>query len=251
MTGPSDIDPGSGLCLDGVIAGADISANRAFVVTSDLKAYPADTSNAAHQHILRGIATASVLTGAEMHGVLFGWLTSGSWTAAHPVYVNGTAGELSQTPPSTGWRRRVAVAHTTSLLFVDPYPTDLTAELVGVVWGTPGPESGDAIEISATIQDAEGKALASSVVDVDILVTDGAADNEPSSTATLSAASVPVGTILSGSGTARVCIRSAAGAFAIRVNETAAANRYLWLTGGGNARLVARSTSGVIELVFS
>lgn len=127
----------------------------------------------------------------------------------------------------------------------------LTPVLVGLQWGTPTAESGNAIEVPATIKDFSGAGLDTSIVDVEILVTDGATDNEPSATATLTAANTPVGTVLSGSGTARLVIRSASGSLKVKVNETGTGNRYLWVKAGGNTRLWARSLTGVLELTFS
>jgi hypothetical protein len=123
--------------------------------------------------------------------------------------------------------------------------------LVNVTWGTPTAESGNAIEVTATITDANGDALSTSFLDVEILVSDGAADNEPSATATLSAGASPVGTVLAGSGTATLVIRSASGSFKVRVSESAAGYRYLWLRGAGHCRLWPRSTTGVLEMIFT
>lgn len=128
---------------------------------------------------------------------------------------------------------------------------NLDPVLVGLQWGTPGAEAGNAIDISAALKDFAGAPLSSSLVDVEILVTDSAADNEPSATATLSAASAPVGSVLAGSGTARLVMRTAAGAMSLKVSEASAGNRYLWLKQAGNARLWVRSLTGVLELVFS
>lgn len=133
-------------------------------------------------------------------------------------------------------------------------PGDSAAVLVlaSILWGSPGTETADIIEISAVAKDLGGNSLASSVIDVEILVSDGATDNEPSATAILSAAGTPVGTILRGSGTATMAVRTdASGHFAIAVHETAAAHRYLWINAGGNARLWARSATGVQELIFT
>ena len=127
----------------------------------------------------------------------------------------------------------------------------LSPLLVNVVWGTPTAESGNAIEVTATITDADGVSLSTSILDVEILVSDGATDNEPSATATLAAGASPVGTVLAGSGTATMVIRSASGSFKVRVSESAAGYRYLWLRGAGHCRLWPRSTTGVLELIFA
>jgi hypothetical protein len=132
-----------------------------------------------------------------------------------------------------------------------PQGVPASADLVSLRWGTPAAESGDAIEIGAAVEDYAGAAVNSSLVDVEIRVTDSAASCEPSATATLGPAAVPVGTILAGSGTATLVMRTTAGALRLRVTEAAAGYRYLWVKGAGNARLWVRSATGVQELIFS
>lgn len=123
--------------------------------------------------------------------------------------------------------------------------------LVNVTWGSPSAESGNSITVAASITDANEDALATSILDVEVIVTDGATDNEPSSTAVITAADSPVGTVLAGSGTATVVCRSDSGAFAVKVTETLSGFRYLWLRGAGHCRLWPRSTTGVLELNFT
>jgi len=128
---------------------------------------------------------------------------------------------------------------------------EVDESLISLEWGTPSAETANAIDITGSIKTLAGAALASSVVDVQVIVSDGATDCEPSATATLSAAGTPVGTVLAGSGTATLTIRSNAGSLSIRASETAAAHRYLWLRNGGNQRLWVRSLTGVKELIFA
>jgi len=128
---------------------------------------------------------------------------------------------------------------------------EVDESLISLEWGTPSAETANAIEITGSIKTLAGAALASSVVDVQVIVSDGATDCEPSATATLSAAGTPVGTVLAGSGTATLTIRSNAESLSIRASETAAAHRYLWLRNGGHQRLWVRSLTGVQELIFA
>ena len=130
---------------------------------------------------------------------------------------------------------------------------NVDASLISVVWGTPGSEVANTIEINATCLDFSGGSFASGLVDVEILVSDGAADNEPSATAAITAAGTPVGTLLRGSGTATVVMRTnSSGSFSIAVHEaTASVMRYLWVKQGGHARLWVRSSAGVLELSFA
>lgn len=127
-----------------------------------------------------------------------------------------------------------------------------TVGLVQVRWGTPTNEASNVIEIVGSVLDYDGQPLASSVADIEVRVTDGAVDGEPSATAFLTAAAVPVGTVLAGSGTASLVVRSDSGSLAIAIHEsTANCHRYLWIRGAGHERLWVRAADGVQELVFA
>jgi len=119
------------------------------------------------------------------------------------------------------------------------------ADLFGqVAWGTAGAESGNAIEVPATVNDLQGNAIAAATTEVEVLVSDSATDAEPSATATLSAASSPVGTILSGTGTATATWRtSASGTFTAKVSESAAGDRFLWVRTGRNSQAWVRANA--------
>jgi hypothetical protein len=126
------------------------------------------------------------------------------------------------------------------------------SELVEVVWATPGAESGNAIEVSASSQDVTGASLASNEVGVMVIVSDGAGDTEPSATATISAATSPVGTLLGGGGTATAVFKTdSSGNFKIRVSETAAASRYIWVRAGGHFQRYVKARDGVLQLTFT
>lgn len=129
--------------------------------------------------------------------------------------------------------------------------TAANSDLIGLRWGTPTAESSNSITVPATIENFDNTSNTSSLVDVEIRVTDGATDNEPSHTATLSAADTPVGTVLAGSGTATLTIRAASGVLSVKVTETAAGYRYLWVKAGGHSRYYVRSILGVLELQFA
>lgn len=149
-------------------------------------------------------------------------------------------------------QRHVARYHTVLADALIATQTAFAQFLISLVWGAPEAESGNAIEIAASCRDFAGNVFASGLVDVEIKVSDGANDTEPSATATLAAAGSPVGTMLSGNGSATVVMRTDAGGnLKIRVNETAAASRYLWVKAGGHSRLWVRSSTGVQQLTFS
>lgn len=129
---------------------------------------------------------------------------------------------------------------------------DLPNSFVNVVWGTPDAESGDAIEIQATVETLDGSAYSTGLVAVQVTVSDSAADNEPSATAIISAAGTPVGTLLAGSGTATaVFLTNASGAFKVKVSETSAGSRYLWVKAGGHCQLFVKAKDGIQQLTFA
>ncbi len=130
--------------------------------------------------------------------------------------------------------------------------SNLYDALVSLVWGAPGAEAGDAIEVSASLTDFAGDPLATDQVDVEVRVTDAANDAEPSATATLAAAGTPLGTVLAGTGTATLVVRTTAGGtLGVRVSEAAAAMRYLWVRQAGHAQRFVRARDGVLELAFT
>jgi len=102
----------------------------------------------------------------------------------------------------------------------------LAAKLATVSWGTPGAEGSNAIEVLLQLVDpAAENVLAEQVFEIHVADTEFGAD---SGTATIAAADVPIGTILSGSGTAAVKVQTDSnGQVALKVTETAAENRYL------------------------
>lgn len=124
--------------------------------------------------------------------------------------------------------------------------------LVGLRWGSPSGEFGDAIEITGSILAYDGSVLVTSLPSLEIVVSDGAADAEPSHTAFLTASGSPTGTILAGSGTATMIIQAANGQIAISVHEsTPNCHRYLWISGARHERLWVRALDGVQELTFA
>lgn len=148
--------------------------------------------------------------------------------------------------------RPLAQHHTTNASAIIAVETALQSALISVVWASPGAESGNAIEIAASCVGFAGEPFLSGLVDVKIIVSDGAADASPSHTATINAATVPVGTITEGAGTATATVRTdSSGNFKISISETAAASRYLWISTGGHSRLWVRSSTGVQQLVFT
>lgn len=123
--------------------------------------------------------------------------------------------------------------------------------LVGLRWGAPSGEFSNTIEITGIILAYDGTVLLSSLPSVEIIVSDGAADAEPSATAILTAASSPNGIVLAGSGTATLIIQAQSGSLSIAVQEPGSGHRFLWVAGARHERLWVRALDGVQELVFA
>ena len=76
------------------------------------------------------------------------------------------------------------------------------------------------------------------------MVSDSDTNATPSGSATLTAAGTPVGTILSGSGTATATWRTAAsGTFTVSVSEAGTGARYLWVRQGPNSQAFVRANA--------
>ncbi len=121
-----------------------------------------------------------------------------------------------------------------------------------VEFGTPGAETANVIEITGTVKDLAGTAIAAATSDIKIVISDTATTANPSPTATGAAAGTPVGTILAGSGTGTLWVRtSASGTFAIAVTETAAASRYLNVSQGVNSQAFIRANAAAKQLTFT
>lgn len=130
--------------------------------------------------------------------------------------------------------------------------TTLTLALAQVVWSAAGAEAANVIEVPATVQDLTSTTLAVATTEVEVMVSDSATDGEPSATATLAAAATPVGTVLAGSGTATIAMRtSAAGLFTVAVTEAAVGSRFLWVRQGRNSQAYVRAVASPKSITFA
>lgn len=119
-------------------------------------------------------------------------------------------------------------------------------------WGAPGAEASNKIDVGLQAKDQAGTNISDANIEFEIRVSDSATDAEPSATATLGAATSPVGTILAGSGTATLRMRtSAAGAIAVGVSETAVGSRYLWVSQGPNSQFWVRAHGAPLTVTFA
>lgn len=130
-------------------------------------------------------------------------------------------------------------------------PTSVSS-LIEVVWATPSGESSNAIEVQGTCYDIDNAVYTTNAVYATVVVSDAANDAEPSSTATINAAGTPVGTIVAGAGTATAVFKTNnSGQFKIKVTETAAASRYIWVKSGGHQQVYVRARDGILQLTYS
>lgn len=201
------------------------------------------------------------LTSGTSGGVLY---FSGSTTIAssaalaqNQIVLGGGAGAAPATLGSLGTGTTVLHGNASgapSFSSIVAGDLDSTIQLLFsyVSWGSPGSESGNTIEIQGTVKDAAGNTIAAATTDVTIVVSDAANDGEPSATATAAAAGTPVGTVLAGSGTATICMRTnASGLFSIAVTEAAAADRFLNVSQGPNSQRYVRANAAPQQLTFT
>lgn len=196
-------------------------------------------------------------------GGILGYTASGTLASSIALTANALVlgGGAGATPTPMG-----SLGTTTTLLhgnaagaptFGAVVAADLDATTIAnqfgyVAWGSAGAESGNAIEITGTVTNIAGTTIAAATSEVQVMVTDGASDGEPSATATIAAAGSPVGTVLAGSGTATVTMRtSSSGTFSIAVSETAVGSRYLWVKQGDNSQCFIRANAAAKQLTFA
>ncbi|MGH8711838.1 MAG: hypothetical protein ACREVA_11105, partial [Burkholderiales bacterium] len=129
--------------------------------------------------------------------------------------------------------------------------TVVDSSLIGLVWGIESSEVGNIIEITASCVNFNNLPFVSGLVSVELLVSDAANSYEPSDTAVFTPAALPLGTLLSGNGTARsVWQTNALGLFRIGVLDTTVGDRYIWTRAGGHERLFVRARDGIKQITF-
>lgn len=201
------------------------------------------------------------LTSGTSGGVLYfsgtTTIASSALLAANQIVLGGGAGTAPATLGSLGTTTTVlhgnaAGAPSFSSIVAADLDSAVAAMFSYVSWGTPGAETANVIEIQATMKDAAGNTLAAATTDVQVIVSDSATDGEPSATATLAAAGTPVGTVLAGSGTATIIMRTnASGLFSIAISESAAASRYLNVSQGSNSQAYVRANAAPKQVTFT
>jgi hypothetical protein len=83
----------------------------------------ADAGDVATAAAAIGVTTGAADQDADATIQTYGSLSepSWSWTPGLPIYL-GSAGQLTQTPPAVGAVRQIAIAETTTQIFIDPQP---------------------------------------------------------------------------------------------------------------------------------
>ncbi len=184
-------------------------------------------------------------------------MASSALLAANQIVLGGGAGATPATLGSLGTTSTVLHGNAGGApSFGAVVAADLTASIQTqfgyVEWGTAGAETANVIEITGTVKDLTGTAIAAATSDVKIVISDTATTANPSPTATGAAAGTPVGTILAGTGTGTLFVRTnASGQFAIAVSEPGAASRYLNVSQGVNSQAFIRANAAAKQLTFT
>lgn len=123
----------------------------------------------------------------------------------------------------------------------------LLAKFAVVSWGTPGTQSPEnAIEITLQLKDLAGENLAGQFV-LAVSVSDSDL-GDPSATAVITAAAVPVGEILAGDATATVTVRTnASGQVKLSVTDGVTASRFLYAWGCRGSGLIDCAATAELE----
>lgn len=196
-----------------------------------------------------GTGLSSGTSGGILYFSAASTLASSSALTQYALVVGGGAGGAPSTLASTGTSTTILHGNasgnpTWSSIVVADLGTAVHALFAQVNWGNAGAEAGNVIEVPATVQDMNGTTLAVATTEVEVMVSDSATDAEPSTSATLAAAGSPVGTLLSGAGTATATWRtSASGTFTVAVSETGTGARYLWVRQGRNSQAWVRANA--------
>lgn len=117
-----------GVTVVSCIAGEVLGGHRVVTLTGTPQAVYADASNAQHFGRLVGITTHAALAGESVAVQVVGKMTEPlwSWDLSRPVFL-GATGQLTQTPPVTGFVLVVGMPITAQSLFINPQPPVMRA----------------------------------------------------------------------------------------------------------------------------
>lgn len=102
------------------ISGTALSGHRMVVLDAAGVAIYADNTDITHLHKVLGMTVGASALGAPADILRMGELAepSWAWTLNQPIFL-GTAGNLTQTPPSTGFSQVVAFPISATSVYVD------------------------------------------------------------------------------------------------------------------------------------
>lgn len=110
---------GGGATTMTVVAAQNITAFKVVGLNPSGQAYLVDSSVLADQYVVAGISMFAANVGEPLDIITDGLLPTGSLWVVGPKFL-GTAGILTDTPPTSGFYLQVASAPTTSELIVRP-----------------------------------------------------------------------------------------------------------------------------------
>lgn len=101
------------------IAGVDLSGHRMVVLNADNKAIYADNTEPSHTNKVLGMTIGSALTDTAVFVLNRGKLEepSWNWTLDLPIFLS-TSGNLTQTPPTTGFSLKVGFPITATSAYI-------------------------------------------------------------------------------------------------------------------------------------
>lgn len=125
-----DLLPGGGQIglAFGAVAGEAIGGHRAVILDAAGVAFYASQDDPTHMGIVAGISQGAVVSGDPVSIMAKGRLIepSWAWTPYLPIFL-GTSGQLTQTPPTTGFLIVLGTALDATTMMVNPFQPFVTA----------------------------------------------------------------------------------------------------------------------------
>lgn len=118
---PGPPGPPGAVTLSGVAGAAGVSGHRVVIATAAGLQH-ADTGNPQHADAVIGLTLNAAAPGGAVTLQTVGDVTESSWawTPGEPLFVVGSDGLLSHTPPASGWVQVFAVAVSATRILLTP-----------------------------------------------------------------------------------------------------------------------------------
>lgn len=102
------------------IAGEILGGHRIVVTDDNDKAFYADSSNVDHVSKTLGLTIGSAVISASVIIRTYGEITESSWSWVPdlPIFLNGATGQISQTPPDSGFNLVIGFPSTSISMFI-------------------------------------------------------------------------------------------------------------------------------------